>query len=122
MFTQLEDNRILPSRLLFLWVSAVAAGAVIVVWQSTKYLDVLPFHYIGWFHLVSFLDFAATAGIFAYISTKENRLRQAVQAFLLTPVFVIVFLLSATFMSEMVYGGSGYHGEYAFPFLRRMQF
>lgn len=122
MFTQLEDNRVLPSRLLFLRISIVAAGAVIVMWQCAKYFDVLSFHYLGWFLLISFLDIAATASIFSYICAKENRLSQAIATFLLTPVFIIVFLLSATFMSEMFYGGSGYHGEYAFPFLRRMQF
>ena len=122
MFTQLENDRILPNHLLFLWASTVAAGIFIVAFQIVKYFDVLSFHYIGWFLLISFLDIAATASIFAYFRSKENRLLQAVSTFFLTPVFIIVFLMVATFMSEMFYGGSGYHGEYAFPFLQRKQF
>ena len=127
MFTPIENKPVLPNYLLFFWTSMIAAGAFIVVSKSGSYFfsfyDInLLFDYFGWFLLISFLDITATASVFAYFRAKENRLLQAFSTFLLTPVFVIVFMLVATFLSEMFYGGSGYHGEYMFPFFQRTHY
>jgi uncharacterized membrane protein YfcA len=127
MFTPIENKPVLPEALLFLWASMIAAGAFIVVSKSGSYFfsfydSKFLFDYFGWFLLISFLDIAATASVFAYFRAKENRSLQSFSTFLLTPVFIIGFMLVAAFLSEMFYGGSGYHGEYMFPFLQRTHY
>ena len=122
MLRQPENNSVLANHLLFIWASTIAAGVIIVVWQNGKYFN-LTFHdYTGWFLLTSFSLIDLIASGFVYIRAKENRLIQTISTLLLTPVFIIVFTLLTAFMSEMFYGGSGYHGEYMFPFLRRTQY
>ena len=95
----------------------IAAGAFIVVSQFGIFVS-----QFGIFLLGSFLNIASIASLFTYIRARENRLLQAFVTFLLIPVFIIVFMVAATFFSEMFYGGSGYHGEYMFPFFRRTHY
>lgn len=119
MMSKPENSPVLSNELLFLWASMIAAGVVIVIWQSGKYFNhTFLYDYFGWFLLASFSVIAAIASIFVYLRVRANRFVQSISTFLLTPAFIIAFMLVATFLSEMFYGGSGYHGEYMFPFFK----
>ena len=120
MLNQSQNSPVLTNDLLFVRTAMIAAGIIIVLWQTAKcfnhtFLD----DYFGWFLIVSFLDVAGTASIFVYIQARTNRFVQSISTFLLIPAFIIAFMLVAVFLSEMFYGGSGYHGEYMFPFFKR---
>lgn len=119
MLNQSEKSPVLTNDLLFVRTSMIAAGIVIVTWQCENYFDqTFLSDYFGWFLLNSFSAIACVASIFVYICARTNRFAQSISTFLLIPVFIIAFMLAAVFLSEMFYGGSGYHGEYMFPFFK----
>lgn len=121
MFTQSQEHSVLMNDFFFVWASMAGAGTIIVVWKSGGYFlsHILLLNYLWWFLLTSFVTILFITGFFVHIRAKENCLIQIISTLLLTPFFIVVFMLLTIFMSEMFYGGSGYHGDYLFPFLRR---